>query len=301
TSSNAKATPSLKRYRTPTSLPKDPSTFSYTVFYRRAVPRFLSFLVYSRYLAILYFYNIMPPSKSKTMSPAKASTRSKAKAPITIDSENASTPLLVFTLFSKLPGELQLMVWGNSHFPRIVTLKPSKAQLPPLLHACSDSRKECIKAGYQLWIRDMKTGFVMSPWKDILFLDKTSFSESMSYHINSFHTIRCRQVKLKMLEPIERLAFSVLEVMEIWRTQCFHCFLTNKVAEVFPNLKELIVILRPGPLGADHDDLYEVKDCASPYLKGAIVDVQNSFKNAQNEGSCKDVQLKMMRVEHWTT
>ncbi|KAH6724224.1 hypothetical protein BKA61DRAFT_25820 [Leptodontidium sp. MPI-SDFR-AT-0119] len=267
----------------------------------------------------------MPPSTSKS-KPAKATTRSKAKDSTIIASENALIPLTaakvsirskakgstavasendlpftVFTLFPKLPGELQLIVWRNSHFPRIVTLKPSKSQFPPLLHACSDSRKECIKAGYQFWIRDMKTGFVMSPWQDVLLLDKTSFSASINYHINSFHTIQCRQVKLDMLEPIEKLAFSVHEVMEIWRAQCFHCFLLTKLTEVFPNLKELMIILRPGPLGASYDDLYEVKDCTSSYLKTAIVDVQTTFKNAQEEGSCKGIELKMMRVEKWIT
>lgn len=237
------------------------------------------------------------PTKVKTPSKAKA----KASTATTIVNENALVLLTDFIIFPKLPGELQLMVWKNCHFPRIVTLKPSKSQFPALLHACSDSRQECIKAGYQFYIRDMETGFVISPWKDILLLDRTSFSTSLSYHMNSFHTIKCRQVNADMLKPIEKLAFSVQEVNEIWRQQCFHCFLMTKLSPVFPNLKELIIILRPGPSGADYDDLYEVKDCTSASLKTAMTDIKRVFKNAQDDGKCKDIMLKIMRNEHWST
>ncbi|CZT41095.1 uncharacterized protein RSE6_00784 [Rhynchosporium secalis] len=255
------------------------------------------------------------PAKAKFPAKAKAPTKvkipAKAKSPAqdrTRPNTRASTTTLVmdgpiilkeFPIFSKLPAELQLLVWKHSHTSRIVTLKPSKSSFPPLLHACTNSRDECILANYKTWIRDMKTGFVYSAWRDILLLDKTSFSESIDYHNNAFHTMKCKQVNLKMLEPVEKLAFSLQEVAGIWRQECFHCFLSQSLEDFFPNLKELIIILRPGPSGATYDDLYEVKDSTITFLQTSIADIKIAFKHAQEDGYCKDVVLRMMRVENW--
>ncbi|KAG4415868.1 hypothetical protein IFR04_010995 [Cadophora malorum] len=251
----------------------------------------------------------MSSSTSESILPAEATVPAKFKssARIKIVSKvNASNSIVVFdltefTLFSKLPGELQLMVWKNAHFPRIVTLKPGMSQLPALLHACHDSRKECIKAGYQFAIRDMNTGFVMSPWQDILFLDQTSFSKSMGYHLNSFHTLRCRSIKRSMLEPIERLALSVSEMVRIWQQQCMHCFFSGKLQQWFPNIKEVIIVVRPGPLGTTYDDLYEVTDSTSPVVHDHIHAIKNQFGYAQKDESCKGMKLKFMRNEKWIT
>ncbi|KAL2075564.1 hypothetical protein VTL71DRAFT_507 [Oculimacula yallundae] len=249
-------------------------------------------------------------STTKAKMPTKARSPAKAKSPVKSETAKATESAMIvrdsrpiipmeFTIFKKMPLELQLIVWKYSHTSRIVTLKPSKTQFPALLHACSDSRRECILAGYQAFIRDMKTGLVFSPWRDILLLDRTSFSDSVKFHIDSFHTIKCRKFDLKMLAPVEKLAFSLREVMEIWKTQCFHCFLMNKVPAYFPNLKELIIILRPGPLGVTHDDMYEVTDHPLKYIRDFIVDVTKTFNNAQEDGKCKGIKLTLMRTETW--
>lgn len=77
------------------------------------------------------------------------------------------------------------------------------------------------------------------------------------------------------------------------------CFLSTKPDEVFPKLKELIIILRPGPLGVGFDDLYEVNTSTSTHLKSAMEDVVNTFKDAQSDGALKGVTLKFMRTEKW--
>ncbi|KAH7419327.1 hypothetical protein BKA64DRAFT_715831 [Cadophora sp. MPI-SDFR-AT-0126] len=241
------------------------------------------------------------PAESRVPAKSKSLTRAKIVLKVNNGPSGAFAPLTEFTLFPKLPGELQLMVWKNAQFPRIVTLKPGKPQLPALLHVCHDSRKQCIQAGYQLWIRDMNTGFVISPGHDILLLDKTSFSDSIDYHLNSFHTLRCRSIKRSMLESIERVALSMDEVVRIWKQQCIHCFFVSKLQDWFPNVKELIILLRPGPLGSTYDDLYEVTDSKSTILHSHILDLRDRFEQAQKEDACKGIELKFMRNEKWIT
>lgn len=182
---------------------------------------------------------------------------------------------------------------------RIITLKAAK--VPVVFHICSDSRREAIKAGYQIHIRDMKSGLIINPQFDILHLDRASFPNELGYHIHAFHTIKCRNIKKAMLKPVQRLAFSMHEVLEIWKTQCFHCFLLTKPDDIFPELKELIIILRPGPLGAGFDDLYEVNTSTTIHLESAIEDVKKTFKDAQEEGALKGVKLRFMRTEKLVT
>lgn len=74
-----------------------------------------------------------------------------------------------------------------------------------------------------------------------------------------------------------------------------------KLEELFPGLKELIIILRPGCEGTDYEDLYEVDDINNEFLKTVVKDVKGAFENAQKEGSCQDMELKFMRNEKWVT
>ncbi|KAK0125457.1 hypothetical protein ONS95_000530 [Cadophora gregata] len=251
----------------------------------------------------------MPPSISEISLPVEPQLSAKSKlrcrTEIILRVNSATSAKLVhltqFTIFPKLPGELQFLVWQNAIFPRVVTLKPGKPQLPALLHACHDSRRECILAGYQFWIRDMNTGFVISPWQDILLLDKTSFADSMSYHTHSIHTLRCKSIKRSMFKSIERLAFSVDEIVRIWKLECIHCFFVGTLRDWFPQVVEVIILLRLGPLGSTYDDLYEVTNSTSKILDNHIRDITKQFKHAQDCGFCKGVELKFMRNEKWIT
>ncbi|PBP27465.1 hypothetical protein BUE80_DR001811 [Diplocarpon rosae] len=203
-----------------------------------------------------------------------------------------------FTRFAQLPSELQLMVWreaiaGNG---RILTLK--KSPVPAVFHACSDSRREAIKAGYQICNQDCQSGYVIQPGLDILFLDRTAFPASTNYHVNAFHTLRCNHINKSMLEPVQRLALSVKEVLSIWNTICFHCFLLKNLDGFFPNLKELVIILRPGALGSGYDDLYEVQESSSAYLDTIIDDIKERYRDAlEDHKALGKIQLKFMRIE----
>lgn len=80
-----------------------------------------------------------------------------------------------------------------------------------------------------------------------------------------------------------------------------HCFFCGKLQEWFPNIKEVIVIVRPGPLGSTYDDLYEVTDSTSPVLHDHIRAIKTQFEYAQKDESCKGIELKFMRNEKWIT
>lgn len=82
-----------------------------------------------------------------------------------------------------------------------------------------------------------------------------------------------------------------------------------------------MIILRPGPLGSDYEDLNEVTNSNSPFLQTIIDDVNSTFNHAQNPNNIltannangipnihqqepepniwKDVKLKFMRLEKW--
>lgn len=61
----------------------------------------------------------------------------------------------------------------------------------------------------------------------------------------------------------------------------------------------LIIILRPGPLGANYQDLYEVEKSDNPTTQTIIDDTKETFKHAQEDVFFKDVKLKFMRIEKW--
>lgn len=112
-------------------------------------------------------------------------------------------------------------------------MKPGK--IPAIAHVSHDSR---IVGNYFFKSRVYKTGIFLNPKIDILHFDKTSFSPEITYHVHGYHTLRCGGIGKGMTKMVERVAFSVAEVMQVWKTECFHCFLVNKFAAYFPNLKE---------------------------------------------------------------
>ncbi|KAI6710376.1 hypothetical protein JHW43_007125 [Diplocarpon mali] len=240
----------------------------------------------------------MPVTKAPTAVPKMKWVARPERFTTTRASTRAERASATFARFAELPPELQLMVWreavaGNG---RIVTLK--RSTVPAVFHVCADSREEAIKAGYQICVRDFQSGYVIMPELDILFLDQTAFSASTSYHINSFHTLQCRKINKAMLEPVQRLALSVTEVLSIWSTICFHCFLVKDFDGLFPNLTELIIILRPGTLGSGYDDLYEVQESSSAHLNTVIRDIKERFQDAQEDRKALvKVQLRFMRIE----
>ncbi|KAF8854673.1 hypothetical protein BDZ45DRAFT_29102 [Acephala macrosclerotiorum] len=257
-------------------------------------------------------------------TPAR-NTRSKAAAlgsPILAGDEtwkklsSSEAPPKMFPQFAKLAIEIRLMIWREACVPRIVGMKPAK--IPGIAHACKDSRDV---AKYYMKIRDFKTGVFMDPKMDVILFDRSSFSPEIGYHVSAYHTLRCRNVSSNLFEKVERVALSIDEVLAIWRIECFHCFLTNKMVYYFPNIKELMIILRPGPLGSDYEDLNEVITSNSPFLQTIIDDINSTFSHAQNPKKAlaannfngipnihkqepepniwKDVKLKFVRLEKW--
>jgi hypothetical protein len=129
-------------------------------------------------------------------------------------------------------------------------------------------------------MRDSNTGILADPKVDILLLDQISFSSKLEYHDDAFHTFQCHRTRtnITMLEPMERIAFTINEVMNIWDRECFHCFLVKEVAVFLPRLTELIIILRLGPhLNINYDNLYEVEDSKHEFHKQFIDDIRSTF------------------------
>lgn len=82
-----------------------------------------------------------------------------------------------------------------------------------------------------------------------------------------------------------------------------------------------MIILRPGPLGSDYEDLYEVTKSNSPSLQSMMDDTSSAFARTQNPTKTlaannangipnihqkeperniwKDVKLKFVRLEKW--
>ncbi|KAI9051322.1 hypothetical protein LZ554_004369 [Drepanopeziza brunnea f. sp. 'monogermtubi'] len=206
--------------------------------------------------------------------------------------------LTEFTVFLNLPPELQLKIWKmviSEVQGRIVTLKDSP--VPAFLHVCSTSRKQALMSGYDINVRNMQQGLFINPDTDILFLERTGFPSKIEYHINAFHTLLCLKVEKSMLEPVQRLALTISEVLQIWHTLCFHCFLLQDFGGLFPNLKELVVILRPGTLGSGFDDLYEVETSDLEMMNDIMTDIRHTFKCATEDGHVKGVKLTFMRLE----
>lgn len=139
-----------------------------------------------------------------------------------------------FTLFNTLPPELRLLIWRHAIVPRIVDFKPGNL-VPGVAHVCQESRRE---TQYFFKARDYMTGIYMNPQLDILHLDESSFSKELAYHNSAYHTLRCREISCSMLKPVERVAFSVQELLAMWKMECFHCFLSNRLSYYFPNIKE---------------------------------------------------------------
>ena len=68
--------------------------------------------------------------------------------------------------------------------------------------------------------------------------------------------------------------------------------------ELCPNLVELIVMVRRGPLGSDFDDLYEVDQVPAGVTANKDL-VLSTLQNEQARGYWKDLKLTFMRNETW--
>lgn len=78
--------------------------------------------------------------------------------------------------------------------------------------------------------------------------------------------------------------------------------------QVCPNLKELIFLFRPGPLGATIDDLYEyvtlddlysVQDVVGENPQGDLDKILTSFQKVKANGKWKSLKLTFARNETW--
>lgn len=201
-----------------------------------------------------------------------------------------------FTLFLKLPPEIRFMIWELAIVPRLVGFTPTK--IPGIFHANRESRR---LSKYFFQIRDFNTGIIAHPKTDIVYVDESSFSPKFYYHSSALHSMSCCGIQLSMTEDIERVALSVRELDAVTRsTECLHCFLKYVMPIRFPSMKELILILRPGPAGASAEDLYEVTSGnGHAYLQMWIDELTDAFETIQVENRWLGVKLTFMRLEKW--
>jgi hypothetical protein len=99
-------------------------------------------------------------------------------------------------------------------------------------------------------------------------------------------------------------------------SECGHlsCCLETYLPMFFPALTEFILILRPGPLGATAEDLYQVKSAEiegqyvkyvlqaeniHPYHQQLIDEVEEAFEILWTRGHLQGVKLSFMRLEEW--
>ena len=106
------------------------------------------------------------------------------------------------------------------------------------------------------------------------------------------------------------------ELDQMVDSECGHirCCLESYLPMFFPALTEFILILRPGPLGATAEDLYEIKSAKAeglyvkydvqagnihPYHQQLIDEVEEAFEISWAHGRLQGVQLTFMRLEKW--
>jgi hypothetical protein len=255
----------------------------------------------------------MPRTKDSTLSASQSVisqpqpkpmtstfTQTEASSHIAKGEKTSMTPMAAiqgarFTLFPKLPPEIRFMIWELAAVPRLIGFKPTK--IPAIFRVNKESR---IQSKYFFQTRDENTGIIANPKVDILLLDRSSFSEPIYYHSTALHTLSCGGVPFSMTKDIQRVALSVRELQAILVIDCVHCFLRYTLQVRFPALKELILILRPGPAGTTAEDLYEVESGnGHEYLQELIDDTKEAFKMMQKDGRCLGVKLTFMRLETW--
>lgn len=155
-------------------------------------------------------------------------------------------------------SQLRLIIWKLAMAPRLVGFTKSTNRLPGIFHANQEARSA---SKYSFEMMDFGTGLFLNPEIDILLLDKASFSKQLHYHGSGMHTLNCggfRDSTAPLTKRIERVAISAQEVLSIQSFEGHpHSRAGGLLGEFrflledrFPALKEVIIILRRGPIGA---------------------------------------------------
>ena len=150
------------------------------------------------------------------------------------------------------------MIWRLALVPRLVGFTKSTNRVPGIFHANHEARSA---SKYSFELMDFGAGLFLNPEIDILHLDKRSFSRQLRYHGSGMHTLSCgsfRDSMAPLTKRIERVAISAQEVLSIQsfeghrhsRAAGLHGEFRLLLEDRFPALKEVIIILRNGPIGA---------------------------------------------------
>jgi hypothetical protein len=103
-------------------------------------------------------------------------------------------------------------------------------------------------------------------------------------------------------EHVQKVAMTAKELKKMLFNECGHvsCCLQFYLPDFFPALKEFILVLRPGPMGATAEDLYEVHSGDGHHYHQELIDeVTEAFDEMQKMGSLQNVKLSFMRLEQW--
>jgi hypothetical protein len=206
----------------------------------------------------------------------------------------------MFTLFPRLAPELRLKIWKFAIIPRFVGFRSRK--IPGVFHANTESRRE---SKYVFRIRDLSVGMLYNPEADIFLVDETSFSAIHNYHRHAFHTMQAMVAPspgLSITQHIQKVAMTPKELNLMVVRECghVHCCLEFYLPRFFPEITEFILILRPGPIGATAEDLYEVQSGnGHQYHQELIDEMADAFDMMQAIGLFEDVKLSFMRMEKW--
>ncbi|KAF8854666.1 hypothetical protein BDZ45DRAFT_28966 [Acephala macrosclerotiorum] len=158
-----------------------------------------------------------------------------------------TTDSRVFTLFKKLPFELQIKIWNHAIAdidPRIVTLAPKSGEVPALLNTCHASRKELRRAftvlidlGLQY---GQRTGFeaLVNYETDTVFLKEMKYCREYGNNPLSY----AMQFYPSFLAPVKKLAIKLqrFEYVDFHRSWVKGCFFWDRLGMACPELEELI-------------------------------------------------------------
>jgi len=233
------------------------------------------------------------------MSSTNASKTSSKTASASVNPSVTGVDLKEFTLFPKLPVELRSKIWKLAVIPRLVTRTPLfRNAIPAIYHTSREARAE---SKYEFCRDRYFEGPIINFQEDILFVNE--------WHGNLLTFLAAVSEAPALFCQVKRLAL-VLAIdyrfpLPQWvvGSRTFSQEAVNNVfvilEQISPDLQELVYFVRPGPIGATIDDMYQVHEAQGTLLQGEMDKIVSQFQKSQADGKWKSLKVTFMRNETW--
>ncbi|KAE8444896.1 hypothetical protein EG329_014144 [Mollisiaceae sp. DMI_Dod_QoI] len=228
------------------------------------------------------------------LSPSAFTLRPSTPKSRTMVSFTTSNKAL-FPTFKKLPIEIQLQIWNDAIAdigPRVVTLAPKSGEVPALLHACHDSRKEAKKIFSSLVNLGIGFGQVkgfealVNYHTDIVFLTEMRYTREpgnnpLAYAMNFYS---------ELLKPVKKLAIKMghFGYSDFHRTWIKEHYFWDKLSAACPNIEELVFDLESLAYYSSDGSLLLSRNNAVKCFKDCV---EGSLIHEQKEGRWQNLAV----------